>query len=310
MDDAQTWGLRAFGLDLQADFAVPGASRGTDGVPRGRPLALRWVLAAELQPLVAEPRILRWLHVFEGRPYAMLEAADGDILFVYGGDAMFHLSADRAVLRCAHDGGPGMSWQRVLLDTVLWTTSLMAGYELLHAGAIATRAGVVAIVAESGAGKTSLVAECVARGAALFCDDILALEQTGGGVLAHPGPPVMNLPGAVPAGRLGDAEVLDRFGDEQWVRVGRVAAGPAPLHAVVLLRRAAGETARCIPLDATLLDLLPHAVWLWPAPGRERRRFELFGQLAAGARVLRLAADPALSTAGLADLLEQRIGLA
>ena len=68
----------------------------------------------------------------------MLEGADGDVLIRYGHRAFFHLSADRRVLRCAPTERDDPIWQRVLLDTVLWTASLLRGYELLHASAVQT----------------------------------------------------------------------------------------------------------------------------------------------------------------------------
>lgn len=149
----------------------------------------------------------------------MLEGPEGDILFDYGRRALFHLSADHRVLRCAPAGGTGCAWQRVLLDTILWTVSLLRGFELLHASAVETPAGIVAFVAVSGGGKTSLAAECLRRGAALFCDDILALDDPDGQVVGHPGPPLMNLPLPLTVESLRQAEVIDYFGDEKWVKL-------------------------------------------------------------------------------------------
>ena len=67
------------------------------------------------------------------------------MLFHYRERALFHLSADHGVLRCAISER-GTAWQRVLLDTVFWTISLLQGFELLHAGAVVTSQGLIALV--------------------------------------------------------------------------------------------------------------------------------------------------------------------
>ena len=77
---------------------------------------------------------------------------------------IFHLSTDGRVLRCAPTDRDDPIWQRVLLDTVLWTVSLLRGYEQLHASAVRTADGVIAFTAGSGGGKTSLAAEFLRRG--------------------------------------------------------------------------------------------------------------------------------------------------
>jgi hypothetical protein len=61
--------------------------------------------------------------------------------------AIHHLSADASVLRCAPVDPNDPGWWRVVLDSVLFTVALLHGYEALHAGAIATPDGVVAITA-------------------------------------------------------------------------------------------------------------------------------------------------------------------
>jgi hypothetical protein len=272
-------------------------------------LILRKVRRAELEPLAGEERVLRYSRAFDDCPFAMLESHRRDILFSYGARALFHLSADRRVLRCAPTDGDDRSWQRVLLDTVLWTTSLLRGFELLHASAVETSAGVVAFAAISGAGKTSLAAEHVRRGARLFCDDILALDDPDGQVVGYPGPPLMNLPHSLPADSLGEADVIAHFDDEQWVHLKTPSPAVQPLAAVVLVDRRSGEQARCAAIEATSLSVLPHAVGYPPVGERARRRFELLGTLASTTPVLRLVADPSVPTAELADLVEKRIGV-
>jgi hypothetical protein len=295
--------LSAFGLTIESNFALPGAE---PAVP-GRELALRLAGRDELKALATEPRVLRGLHLFDDCPYAMLEGSDGDVLIWYGHRALFHLSADRRVLRCAPTARDDPVWQRVLLDTVLWTASLLRGYEQLHASAVMTANGVVAFLAASGGGKTSLAAEFLRRGAALYTDDILALELRDGGVVAHRGPALMNLPRHLVPDIAGEANVLADFGEEQWVWVQRPALSAERLAAIVIIARTAGLATRCVRAENTALTLLAHLVSFPHLVERERTRFELYASLASTTPVLELTADPSVSTAELADLVAERV---
>lgn len=303
-DTADAYRLTAFGLEIEADFPLTGA-RTHPRRHSPHALALTHERPAELAPLSREPRAIRYARTFDNCPYAMLEGSDGDILFDYRPRALFHLSADRSILRCAPTAGADRSWERVLLDTVLWTTSLVRGFELLHASAVETALGDVAFVAVSGGGKTSLAAEQVSRGGRLLSDDILALEGLRGRVVSHPGPPLMNLPGQIDASGLGNAEVIARFGDEQWVWVEGPPVRPRPLGAIVFIHRAPGEPAQCSRIDATGLTLLSHSVIIPHVGDRAKSRFELFADLATATPVLRLSADPSVATTELTDLVEQ-----
>src|SRR5205085_6154423 len=78
----------------------------------------------------------------------------GDHRFSYGSDR-FHVSADGGTVLCAVERPDATSWQRQLLDTILFSVSFEKGYELLHASAVEVDNGVVAFVARSGGGKSS-----------------------------------------------------------------------------------------------------------------------------------------------------------
>jgi hypothetical protein len=306
------WRLRAFGLDVDSDLPLPGTQailrRRRAAASSPHALALRAVPREELAPLGEQARVLRYRTTFDGCRYAMLDGEGSDVLFDYRPRALFHLSADRQLLRYAAPcDDADRSWQRVLLDTVLWTTSLLCGFELLHASAVETPAGIVAFVAISGGGKTSLAAELLRRGAGLFCDDILALDDSGGRLTAHPGPPLLSLPGSVCASSLGRARTLACFDDEQWVQIERPPATRRPVAAIVLLDRHPGAPTECLTIDATNLTLLPYAIGFPHLADRARRRFEILGALADAAPILRLSADPTLPAAALADLIEHRI---
>jgi hypothetical protein len=297
--------LDAYGLTVQADIALPGVQPSPR--PPGRHiLTLRAAAAADLPSPLEAPHYLRNLQAYDEAAFAMLESPDGDVLFVYGRTALFHLSADRSTLRYAVGVPDQAAWRRVLMDTVLWTVSLLRGFELLHASAVTGDGGPIALVARSGGGKSTLAAEFLRRGATLFADDIVALEEAGGEAVAHPGPPVMNLPDALDPARVG-ATVVAEFGDERWVAIERDTLTPTPLAAVVLVNRVAGETPRCVATEATSLTLLPHGVSLPHLAERARRRFDIFGSVTATTPVLSLHADPAVAASDLADLITRRL---
>lgn len=301
--------LSAFGLALQVDFALPGAGSAPAETAGPRPLAVTEAAPEQLFELTAEARFLRHLQVNEGCPFATLQGPAGDILFHYGWRALFHLSSDLGVLQCAFTAGDRRSSERFLLDTVLWTVSLARGLHLLHAGAVSTPAGVVAFAAQTGGGKTSLVVECLRRGARLFADDVVALEASDGRVVAHPGPPVMNVPARLGARAVADSRCLADFGDEHWVCLDAAPPTPAPLAAIVLLSRAPDLPLRCTPVQASSLTLLPLTISLPHVTPSARERFEVFGHLAARTPVLSLTADPSVTPADLADAVEKRVSL-
>jgi hypothetical protein len=258
--------------------------------------------------LTGDARFLRHLVAYEGCPFATLEGVDGDLLFHFGPRALFHLQADRRRLNCAFARPGDRLTERVLLDTVLWTTSLQLGFELLHAGAVTTEHGTLAFVADQGGGKSTLAAEFLRRGGTLFADDIVALEEAGGTITAHPGPAVMNLPAAIDPADLAGAEVLATLGDERWIELPAVPQPPTDLGAIVLVRRAKSASLGCRRLPATTLALLPFAISLPHMTARARRRFEVFGALADATPVLELTADLTTPPATLADAVERELG--
>jgi hypothetical protein len=298
--------LSAFGLEVESDVRLPGM-RPTESGASPADLSLTLVTQEELLPFCTEQRVLRVLQAFDGCPYAMLEGADGDTLMCYGHRALFHLSANRRLLRCAPAVQGDPHWQRVLLDTVLWTVSALEGFLLLHASAVETVRGVVAFVATSGGGKSSLAAEYVRRGGSLFSDDVVAVADRDGQLTAFPGPPLMNLPRELDPAVAGEAIALAEFGDEHWVELLTTPPEPQPLAAVVLLERAPGRETDCVPIDCTPITLLPQTFGFSHSPEQARARFDLAGRLAATTRLLSLTADPSVPSETLADLIDGRL---
>lgn len=219
---------------------------------------------------------------------------DGDLLLRFRSEASFWMSAAADSVVWA---GAGPAARRFLLDTVLGSVALARGFEALHAGAVLTDAGVVAVSVGEGGGKSSLVAALLARGLPLFTDDLLMLDA-GVDVVAHPGPALMNLP---PRAVEVAADVLATFDDEAWVVVDRPPVAPAPIVAVVLLERGGADVLTVERRAPSAMDLLPLSLQGGSTPDRQRTRFEACAGVAATAAVLRLAAPLDVPPDALAD---------
>ena len=194
--EASCDGLRAFGLSLRFETPPPGD---WEAQPAGEPslqvrTATRQAIADSWSGLDA----IDWEGVIDGAPFVVERGRAGDRRFVHGAHpdhsrthadgtrAVHHLCADASVLQCAPSDPAEPSWWRVVLDSVLFTVALLQGYEALHAGAVATPDGVIAITAAAGGGKSTLLGELLRRGLALIADDVLVLESRGAEVPPRP----------------------------------------------------------------------------------------------------------------------------
>jgi hypothetical protein len=297
-EPASAFHYRTFALPLRSSFALPGLA---PAPAHPEALCLELASSAQIERLWSgadgEPV---WVTAIDGRPYTMTRGRQGDYLMTYGQDARFLLSPGLRELRCSPARPSEAAWRRFLLDTVLWSSSLLRGVELLHASAVQGGAGVIAFAAFSGGGKSSLARELMRRGASLFTDDILALPPARGELRAHPGPALMNLP----RHKEGHGNVIGRFPDEDWVTVPRAAREPDRIAAISLLRRRSGAPLALRRLRPTVLDLLPFTLAFSHLPGRQRQRFVLFALLAAEVPVYELSAPLEAPPSSLADVVE------
>jgi hypothetical protein len=221
-----------------------------------------------------------------------------------GTRAVHHLSADAAELLCGPDAeGEPLRW-RAILDSVLFSAALLRGYEALHAGAVATEQGAIAITAGAGAGKSTLLVELLRGGCPLLCDDVVVLEPRGGeSPLAHPGPPLMTVPaGTSPLPGAPIASV----GEERWVAVPAHPQAIA-LAALVVLNRAPGLPTSLHRVRDPLAVLIGSLLRFPRLPERERARFEVAGAIASHVPIWELCADPSVSPGVLAGLLRREL---
>ena len=284
-----------FGIELQSDLDLPGRHpRPSVGGPTVR---------LQRADLGEPPTAISWRTRLDGRDLVVRRDGRGRVAISWGTDCRFMFEAQSGILRWTASDPTDSSWQRVLLDTVAYLVALELGLEALHAAAVVIDGSAIAIAARSGHGKSTLACALLTGGAELLSDDIVAVEPRGEGVLAHPGPPLMNVPAARP---LPEREVIRAFGDELWTEV-PVVEGPQSLQALVLLERRSGATERLERLSPSLMLVLPHLLAHPRTPERERRRFELAGRLADAVPVHRLVADTATPPERLCELLGHRV---
>ncbi len=316
-DTPSRHGLRAFGLSVLTDMPPPGA---WVAVPLAEPvLHLRSSCAEEIAQRWSGFDAIGWEGTIDGAPFVVERGHAGDHRLVHGEHpdprgaptagtrAVHHLSADAAVLRCAPPDLDELTWWRVVLDSALFTVALLHGYEALHAGAIATPEGAIAITATTGGGKSTLLSELLNDGLTLVTDDVLVLESRGEDApLAHPGAPLMTVsvnthppPGAP----------IASIAEERWMSV-RAHRQALPLSALVVLNRRMGLATSLHRAHNPLAVLIGSLLRFPRVPERERARFELAAALAAHVPIWELSADPRVTPAALARLLrEELIGI-
>jgi hypothetical protein len=299
----------AYGLDLHASFSLAGMpAASADGLPT---LTLERVGPAELEEQWsgAEGPPLWTGLLGDGYTLTIEQGRDGDTLFGYGDRARFRLDPTHTLLACA-PLRMGLHWQRVLLGRVLPNVALMRGYEALHASAVDSPEGVVAVAGPSGMGKTTLALELLRRGWLLVADDVLTLGEGPEGVWAHPGSPHVNVadgPAATASTRALGA-TLGHLAGERWIAVHAAAEGPRPVRMVCLLERAPGRPLAGRAESATPLPLAPYMLGLAGDAERERRRFERYADLMSTAQLMRLSCDTDERPADVADLIERALG--
>ncbi|HEY0390973.1 MAG TPA: hypothetical protein VGC63_04620 [Solirubrobacterales bacterium] len=301
-------GYVAYGLSLHSSFPLPGMAPveleqpASLGLALEAPADLEAAWSGSVAPSPWRGRL------GDGQMLTIERGVDGDLCFAYGDRARFHLSPAGDRLCCAPQDASRLDWQRVLLSRVLPNVSIAQGNEALHACAVETPLGVVAVAALSGTGKSTLARELIRRGRPLFADDALILSRADGAIEAQAGTPHMNIAaGDADCGQLG--ERLAELGGESWLAVHGACSGGREVAAVVILERGPDLALEARPLSGTILALAPYMLGLPDDEGRDGSRFALYSDLAESARLIQLSGGPADPPAALADAVENVLGL-
>ncbi len=247
-----------------------------------------------------------WLHHYplsDGRPWLSVGELGTGYLFRFPDLADFHLLPKAKEIRCyPNPNTPLETIRHLLLDQVIPLFLSERGKLVLHASAVVTPEGAIAIVGETGRGKSTLTASFAQRGFSVLTDDCLLLEERKGQPYCIPSYPGLRLwPDSISA-LFGNKSRLPRvahYANKKRLtpRDGRLrfATEAAPLHKIYVLA-ATQQTEylmttidRLSPRDA-FMELIGYPYRLGVSERKRlRKEFELIGHVASSLPVCRLA---------------------
>jgi hypothetical protein len=119
---------------------------------------------------------------------------DGASYVRWDGLGEFHVSANGRNIVCRRiEGASPESFQVYLLGQAISFALVKGGFEPLHATCVVIDGKAVALLGDSGYGKSSLAACFLEAGHRLLTDDLLVVREVAGGFQAFPGPPRIKL---------------------------------------------------------------------------------------------------------------------
>jgi hypothetical protein len=180
--------VRAFGLDLYANFEIAGL-KPTANVPVERRVDLETVTLETINswwPGGGDRLVDRCLP--DGTVLNRVEShPDAGHRLEARGWGTYLVSRDADRIACAPEPETTWLWQRYLIGQVLPVVAVLRGLEPFHASAVARHGETSGFVGASEAGKSSIAVALLQRGWDLVADDVVAVEVSDEGIpLAHP----------------------------------------------------------------------------------------------------------------------------
>lgn len=310
--------LRAFGLDLDAAFDIPGALPTGPGPAGERPVRLELARRADIlagwNPVA--PKRLSTRRLPNGRVAVSFDADEraGHLIRAQGfGCFWISPAADR--IACAPLQVSAWRWQRYLIGQVLPFAALLNGLEVFHASAVVVNGQAVAFLGASMGGKTSIAVGLALRGAGFMTDDVLAVSPGGdGGVVAHPGIGLASLRHSAagllcPDERRSLGPGLGRDAEALRVPLPRHDTD-APLARAYLIERREGggalELGPLRPVDPRLL-LAGSFNFVIRTPERLTNQLDLCARLARAGAVHRLSVPAGVGPTDVARAIEREL---
>lgn len=300
-----------FGISVTSNISIPDLPAGSP--PRGTPrTTLGRAEPEELRrewPARGAERLIGRVHP-DGRLMMAVERHEDVGFHVWAPRYGRHLvSSDGSKVRSALPAVAAWRWERLLFAQVLPLAAALRGRELFHASAVALGTSAFAFVGLSGSGKSSLAAHLVARGATLVTDDVLALEPTPDGVLAHPGAKLVGVARHeldAMSGR-GQARLGRRLGKADKVYLSApIAARPLPLRGLYYLTRGRGRRVEMRPSGSLPSRLLGSSFIAYlRSPEHLVEHLEVCRHVAVTVPVLELSVPPAVAAPELAEAVER-----
>jgi hypothetical protein len=213
------------------------------------------------------------------------------------GIARYLVTAGREIVIDPDDAAPALDVRGYLLGSIFVVLCQQRGLLPLHASAIASKSGVVAFLANSGQGKSTLAAHLAQRGFRVLADDVCLIDATRpGSAMVIPTAPWLKLwrNSLENLGR--EAEGLDRiFTEDDKYRLPLVPVlTPEPILGLVFLEgndtsSAITEIEEVPRVQAVpMLMNLTHHSYLLEATGQQEENFRRCGRVLSQARAYRL----------------------
>jgi hypothetical protein len=245
-------------------------------------------------------------------PWYVDQWLDGRLAVEFPRQATFELSRTEVTLVRDHAGDPDLLMHLLLAHVLPRVVSLRGDLMLHAAGAVGPSGRAHLFLGKTGAGKSTIVTELVARGWSLLDDDGVRVADTGEGLRAVPGAAGVRLLPDTAAALVADAQpgppIALGHPKRRFAADGhrlRVAVEPAPIAGLYLLDRTdrGGPSLERLRFARALSTITEHGFYLADeATSITRQAFERASQLAAAAPVWRLS-----SPSGLEELAATRV---
>jgi hypothetical protein len=302
----------AFGISIRSDWEIPdlpGRGAHSSSYPATRLTTTNDREIRRDWPRVGSETALE-RRLPDGNPIMVVSRHPEAGFQVWGPRYGRHLvSNDGSEVRSALPRIAAWRWERLLFAQVLPLAAALRGRELFHASAVAIDGGALAFVGLSGAGKSSIAAHLVARGAALVTDDVLALSRERGRVLAFPGAGLAGLDRSelaamTPSGR---ARLGRRIGfTHKAYLAAPVARGHVPLRAVYFLARGSGRNIEITRSDSLALQLLSSSFIAYvDRPDQLVQHLDICAHIAATVPALDVASPASVRAIDVAEAVEE-----
>jgi hypothetical protein len=213
------------------------------------------------------------------------------------GIARYLVNEGQEIVIDPDDTAPALDVRAYLLGSIFVVLCQQRGLLPLHASAIAGRSGVVAFLANSGQGKSTLAAHFAQRGFRVLADDICLIDATQpGSAMVIPTAPWLKLWRSSLENLGRGAEGLDRvFSEDDKYRLPLAPTFmPEPILKLVFLE---GNEVSSVTTDieevpriqaVPLLMNLTHHSYLLEATGQQEKNFLRCGRVLSQARAYRL----------------------
>lgn len=309
---------RAFGIELGADFRLPGVLEPGDPDQIRRPgvrhidLSLQEAAAAGADwPRGTAVRTFELPGPGGDHVFTIDRHPDAGYRVWIAGLGQCFIGPEGDWIRCDPPEGPN-PWE-LLIGQGLPIAAALQGLEVLHASAVRLGSTSLAFVAPAGTGKTSLALHLLGRGAEFLADDVVALEADGDTLLTHPGIGLANAPCT-------ERESLESAGvDIRWPAATApkhhvpvaTPRGPVPLRAIYFLKRTqAVEEPEIVAIDPPDPCLLLGSTFVAHVPTAARliTQLDICSRIARTVPLFRVRAPAEGRAAELAARIARHIG--